>query len=75
MCSRGNWIRCSKFDPSGNVLARELDAMLEIRSIRECVGVMTERFEQMENKRLPLALLVAFELGGERGELMESAFL
>ncbi len=42
---------------------------------RERVGIVPEGFQQMEEKRLRLAFFVAFEFGGERGEIMESAFL
>jgi hypothetical protein len=34
-----------------------------------------EGFEQMKKKCLRLTFFVAFELGGEAGEIVESAFL
>lgn len=42
---------------------------------RERVGIVPEGFQQMEEKRLRLAFFAAFECGGERGEIVESAFL
>jgi hypothetical protein len=56
-------------------VAGKTDAILEGRTFRERIGVVPEGFQQMEEKRLCLAFFVAFELGGERGEIVESAFL
>lgn len=52
----------------------EADAIVERGAFRQRVGVMAEGFEEVEQKRLRLAFLVALELGGKLSELMKGAF-
>jgi len=55
--------------------AGKADAVLEPGIFGKGVGVVAEGFEQMEQERLPVAFLAAFEGGGELGELLQSALL
>ena len=56
-------------------VAGKADAVFKGGIFRQRVGVVIEGFEQMEKERLRLAFFIAFEFGGERGELVEGLFL
>ena len=56
-------------------LSGKTDAIFESATFWQCIRIVTERFEQMEQERLRFAFLVAFELRRKLGEFVEGAFL
>jgi hypothetical protein len=57
-----------------SVLAREADAVFEGGTLGQGVGVVAEGGKQVEEEGLGFAFLVAFEFGGELGEIPHSFF-
>ena len=54
--------------------AGEADAVFEGRALRQGVGVVAEGGEEVKEKGLGFALLVALEPGGELGEVAQGLF-